>query len=456
MSYQLGLTSLDQETPLVKATVEGELPLWLEGSLFRNGPACWDIGGQRLGHWFDGFAMLHLFAIAGGEVHYRNRFLEVPYRSQSLAKGKLAHAGFASDPCRSLFKKVQSLFVSEIGGNANINLLRIGERFIAMTETPMAVEFDSETLETRGFYDYGRDGVSGQLTSAHPIPAEDGVYNFTVSMGPTSRYCAYRIPPGQDGRQVVSTYPVSEPGYLHSCGLSPQHLILVEGPLVVNPLHLLWRDKPYIDCYRWEPERGTGVILLDRNNGKSRRVEGPPMFVFHHVNAFEDGRDICVDVLAYDDPEIIKALYLTELDRGAAVPMPLLKRLRIGVGETFTVQTLSPVPLELPRIASHDQGQDYRDVWGVTRVEGSFYDGLARVDARGGEPAIWSSPGCYPGEPVPVDGPSGEKVVLSAVLDSGRAQSFLLCLDADTMKERARAYVPAVVPFGFHGGFYRA
>jgi beta,beta-carotene 9',10'-dioxygenase len=348
-----------------------------------------------------------------------------------------------------------SLFISEVGGNANINLLKLGERFVAMTETPMAVEFDPVTLETKGLFNYEGDGVAGQLTSAHPIPHEDGVYNFTVAMGASSRYCAYRIEPGQVGRIVLATHPVREPAYLHSCGLSSSHLILVEGPLVVIPLDLLWRDKPYIECYRWEPSRGTGIVLLDRKNGTSRRVEGPPMFVFHHVNAFDEGRDICVDVLAYEDPGIIKALYLNELERGGVVPMPLLKRLRIGIGETFTVQTLSQVPLELPRILPKDQGVAYRDVWGVTRVEGNFYDGLARLDALDGSSTVWSSKGCYAGEPVPVSGPDGEAVILSAVLDSEKKQSFLLCLDAQTMKERARAYVPAVVPFGFHGGFYR-
>jgi beta,beta-carotene 9',10'-dioxygenase len=80
MGYELGLTSRWDETPLVKASIEGEFPAWLTGSLLRNGPACWDIGGKRLAHWFDGFAMLHLFAISQGQVHYRSRFLDVPYK----------------------------------------------------------------------------------------------------------------------------------------------------------------------------------------------------------------------------------------------------------------------------------------------------------------------------------------------------------------------------------------
>ena len=46
------------------------------------------------------------------------------------------------DPCRSIFKRVQQIFSPDITDNPNVNLARIGERYIAMTETPMPVEFD--------------------------------------------------------------------------------------------------------------------------------------------------------------------------------------------------------------------------------------------------------------------------------------------------------------------------
>ena len=59
-------------------------------------------------------------------------------------------AGFGTDPCRSIFKRVQSVFSPEFTDNANVNLVRIGERYIAMTETPLPIEFDAETLDTVG------------------------------------------------------------------------------------------------------------------------------------------------------------------------------------------------------------------------------------------------------------------------------------------------------------------
>ena len=40
--------------------------------------------------------------------------------------------------------------------------------------------------------------------------------------------------------------------------------------------------------------------------------------------------------------------------------------------------------------------------------------------------------------------------------DTRRRQSFLLFLDGASFREIARAYVPAVVPFGFHGLFTKS
>jgi len=45
--------------------------------------------------------------------------------------------------------------------------------------------------------------------------------------------------------------------------------------------------------------------------------------------------------------------------------------------------------------------------------------------------------------------------VLSVVLDTEREQSFLLVLDADSFEEVARAWTPHVLPFDFHGQFFR-
>src|SRR5262249_2560612 len=93
-----GFDSLEQETRVDRLPVEGELRGWLRGPLLRTGPAKWEVGQQTMRHWFDGFAMLHHFGIADGNVSYANRFLETKTYRAAKEKGALVYHEFATDP----------------------------------------------------------------------------------------------------------------------------------------------------------------------------------------------------------------------------------------------------------------------------------------------------------------------------------------------------------------------
>src|SRR3954467_4977593 len=99
----------------------GELPAWLAGGLVRVTPAQMDFEKRSVSHWFDGMAMLNRFGFPGdGTVSYGSRFLDTGARRAALASGGAAINGFATDPCRSLFQRVQSLFNPEGTDNANV------------------------------------------------------------------------------------------------------------------------------------------------------------------------------------------------------------------------------------------------------------------------------------------------------------------------------------------------
>ena len=116
------------------------MPPWLQGSLIRTGPAKWEVGERTMNHWFDGLAMLHRFSFADGQ-----RLLREPLPRDASAyraakeTGEIAYSEFATDPCRSLFQRVTAMFSPKLTDNANVNLSKLGERFIAMTETPIPV-----------------------------------------------------------------------------------------------------------------------------------------------------------------------------------------------------------------------------------------------------------------------------------------------------------------------------
>ena len=165
--FRLGFSTLDEELHIENLSVKGTIPKWLSGTLIRNGPAKFEVGKEKFRHWFDGLAMLHKFSFKDGKVAYANKFLESNAFKSAMETGKISYKEFATDPCRSIFKRVSSMFSTKFTDNANVNITKIANHFVAMTETPLPVEFDPETLKTVGVFSYD-DKIDSGLTTAHP------------------------------------------------------------------------------------------------------------------------------------------------------------------------------------------------------------------------------------------------------------------------------------------------
>ena len=454
----LGFRSAERESTVGPLEIQGALPEWLEGSLLRTGPAKWEVGSRSMRHWFDGLAMLHRFSFAGGSATYASRFLESKAYRAASEKGEISYSEFATDPCRSLFQRAFSAFSPKFTDNANVNLTKLGERFIAMTETPIPVEFDAETLATVGVaYD-----VPGTLTTAHPHldRASGGMLNYSARLGPRNQYRFFLLSPESERPQVIARRSVREPAYMHSFGLSERWIVLAEFPFVVNPLRLALSGRPYIENYRWKPGLGTRFTLIDRATGEaSGPFETDPFFGFHHVNAYERGGEVVVDICVFPDAGIVEDLYLERLRAGKPVAKPELRRFRITPDAGSVSHELAATDgFDLPRINyGRCNERPYRYAWGVGWGASGWLERVVKADLESGETRAWAEDGCFPGEPVFVAAPEkrGEDdgVLLSIVLDSARESSFLLVLDATNLQEVARATVPEAIPFGFHGQF---
>jgi beta,beta-carotene 9',10'-dioxygenase len=452
-----GFESLESEVRVDSLPLEGSLPKWLTGSLIRTGPAKWEVGERTMNHWFDGLAMLHRFGFGEGEVSYASRFLEGRAYRAARQTGEITYSEFATDPCRTLFQRVQSMFSPKLSDNANVNLVQLGERFIAMTETPIPVQFDAGTLETAGVaYE-----VPGMLTTAHPHldRATGGMINYAAALGPRNQYRFFRVAPDADEAEVIASLPTKAPAYMHSFGLTERFVVLAEFPYVVNPLRLAFSGRPYIENYRWKPELGTRFTLLDRTTGEA---SGPfstdAFFGFHNVNAYEQDGEVVADVCVFPDAGIVEDLYLERLRAGKPIATPELRRFRIRPADGAVEHERLVADLELPRInygRCHER--PYRYVWGVGTGDTGWLARIVKADLASGEEHSWVEPGCYPGEPVFVAEPGAEGedvgVLLSVVLDAERGTSSLLVLDARDLSELARAEAPHHIPFGFHGQY---
>ena len=336
-----------------------------------------------------------------------------------------------------------------------------------MTETPLPVAFDPETLETLGVA-FRPPGIHA---TAHPHhdPARGELIAYVTHFGPRSEYRVFAQRDRATQRRIASQR-VAQPSYMHSFALTERYAVLVAFPLVVNPLELALAGRPFIENYKWKPELGTRVLVFDREDGSLRGdYEAEPRFSFHQVNAFERGGELILDMAAYDDATIVDSLYLERLRTAPPPPaaLPRLLRYRVDLdGGRVAEEEFSDTLLELPRIDYRERnGKPYRYAYGVGAPApgpdqaDEFLDRLVKIDVESGEAREWHEPGAFPGEPVFVPAPhrngrEDDGVLLSVVLDAGAASSYLLVLDAGDLSELGRARVPHHIPFGFHGQYF--
>jgi carotenoid cleavage dioxygenase-like enzyme len=468
-NYQLGFSTLEQEISLERLPTQGQIPLCLRGSLFRNGPAKFEVGKEKYRHWFDGLAMLHKFTFNEGQVSYINRFLQSETYCKTLKTGKICVAEFATTPSRPFWQNISSMLSSDLSDNANINITQIADRFFAITATPYPVEFDPNTLKTLGKFDY-KDNLPCSMTTGHPYNdfARQELVNFTTHFSRISTYNFYRIPFGQMKRSLIASIPVNEPAYIHSFALTENYIILPESPLLTNPLELIseqLRGKPFIDSLSWQPERGAKFLVLRREDGEFvRSYETDAFFALNQINAFENKDEIILDIVAYNR-SILDEYYLDFLKGSGRFKLSNseLRRYSISLNKSrVECEVISDQIIEFPRINPlYYQSPNYRFVYAISRRQDrpyDFFNQLIKIDILRQTTKIWFEENCYPSEPVFVATPKAqgedEGVIFSIVLDVKKGNSFLLILDSCSFSEIGRAEIPHHIPFGTHGQYF--
>ena len=320
---------------------------------------------------------------------------------------------------------------SEISDNANVNVTKLGERYIAMTETPLPVQFDPATLHAAGVAVSGARRAHDRTPAPRPRHRRDA--QLRRQARPAQQLPLLRRRPAGHRAAVIASLPVREPSYMHSFGLTERWLVLAEFPFVVNPLSLAL-SRPAL--HRELPLEARAGHALHADRPRHRRggagFETDACFAFHHVNAYEEGGEVVVDLAPTTTPASSRTCTSTACARASRYRAP-----RSPASACARAAVTAGACPRRPRAAAdqlrpHNE-RPYRYVWGNgTAATAGWSDREGRHLAA--HPDL-SEPDCYPGEPVFVAAPrptEDDGVLLSVVLDAASGHSFLLVLDAAT------------------------
>ncbi len=424
----------DHELP-----VTGVIPPDLCGQLLRNGPNPAAVPSDEADyHWFSGDGMLHGITLSEGRAEgYRNRWV----RTRSLAtKVDTSPPSGPTEP---------------IDGPANTHVIRHGGTTLALVESglPHAVSPDLSRARVHDF-----DGGLASPMTAHPKvdPATGELlfFGYDVFGPPFLRY--HEVDPA-GGLIRTEAIDIPRATMIHDFGVTASRVIFLDLPVLFDlDLAAVGRPLPF----RWVAEAGARIGVMPRRggNGDIRWIGIDPVYVFHVLNAYDDGDTVVMDVVRYD------RAFDTDPGRPISSGLPALARWTIDLeAGRIAERRLDDIPVEFPRIDDAVTGLPHRYGYCVRlgdQADEPSQVGLIQYDLTRDQSTRFD-PGQhrFPGEPVFVRAADGkgedEGWVLSVVYDASSDTSDLVILDATSFAGPpvATVHLPARVPFGFHGSW---
>ncbi len=463
--FRKGFSNQENEIIATDLIVEGKLPKWLNGNLYRNGPGKFDYPDTKLIHWFDGPAMVSQFSFANGGMTYQNKFVRTDIYQDSARLGKMSAIEFGTDP-RSMITRLGDLFKGAlpISDNVNVNFLKIQDKLLAITGGAAHYQLDSRTIDTIGAHSFA-DPEPLDMTGQTPHPSLDhntgDIYNIGFNFI-KNQYIFFKIPKGTNERHLIKRMSVPKLSDIHSFSTTENFIIFIEEPWFLNKAKML-RGKSYLESLEWQPKTGTNFIIVDKHSGEVQRVHYDEAIHFGHTaNAFEKKDKIIIDMPYFNRSNINDMRVEAILTKGQVLDgYQSFSRFTIDrEHESVSRETLSEHFIELETINyKHCNEQDYQFVYGPSQgKEARFFDRLLKIDIVAKTEKIWQEENCFPGEMVFIPAPDykteDDGVLLSVILDGVAGTSFMLVLDGQSFTELARIRLPQHIPFGFHGQFY--
>lgn len=460
---------VEEEYEKVELKVEGQIPLEIRGTLFRNGNGRFEHKGVKYDHLFDGDGMVAAFQFKDGKVFYSNKHVRTAELMEEEKADKMLYRSFGTNlpgGIRSNFLKMKFKNV------ANTSVVWHGGKMLALWEGGLPHEIDPETLDTIQRYDY--DGVlrndfsfvdkliTPELPfSAHPkIHPQTGVmYNFGTAAGTKQRLVIYKVMP--DGTASIDkAIEIPEVTFTHDFVLTNRgRKVFFLTPVAFDLFKAFAGIAPPVAAMNIDRSKKTKILIIEPD-GTEKYAETDFCFVFHFANGY-DLEDDKVVVDGYIMPDFPSAESIKAFVHGRAVegPMPVLKRYTIDLN-TLEIKTekLSDHPGELPNVNPQLEGKPYRYSWNIATEPNSRYfvlRGLAKTDTFENKTFYKDFAPNLTGEPImiPADNATQEDdgYLLTLFFDAEAVKTRLLVLDARDFSEIARMDLPHNIPLGFHG-----
>jgi len=438
--------------------VTGEIPAGLSGSFYRNGANPQFPPRDENYHWFAGDGMLHAFFVSNGKVSYRNQYVRTPKWKLEHKAGKALFGTFGNP------LTTDPTVMGQDSGVANTNVVWHAGKLLALEEAHQPFEVDPVTMSPRGYVPYAGD--AGRFTAHPKFDPETGemvFFGYGVGDVPLSAGMAYGVVDKSGKVTRLDKFQAPYASMVHDFLVTKNHVLFPILPLSAS-LQRAMNGKP---PFGWEPELGSRVGVMARNAKieSIRWFNTDPCYVFHPMNAWEEGDKIIADVMQYPNAPLFP-----NADGSPGKPASA-KLVRWTFDLSANSDTIKQTPLddmagEFPRFDERRAGLSYRHGYFAADTSDTgkvIFNGIAHIDMQTGKRTLHVfPPGDVPGEPVFVpraaNSDEGDGWLIALVYRGAENRSDFVVFDTSDIAKGpiGVAHLPRRVPFGFHGNWRAA
>jgi carotenoid cleavage dioxygenase-like enzyme len=430
--------------------VEGEIPADLHGLFARNGPnPRFEPRGRY--HWFDGDGMVHAVRFEGGHASYVNRWV----RTKAFA--------LEEEAGRALWRGIMEPVELDnphgpVKDTANTDLAFHAGKLLALfwlTGTPYELALPG--LETRGRADFGT-GKPVRVASHPKVDPRTGELAFMDYSPLAPPYLQYGTV-SRDGR-LLAKVPIEVPGprLFHDIAITERFTIFLDFPMLWSTDKLQAGKRKVV----FDTSLPSRFGLIPRHGGTKdvRWFEASPCYVYHTVNAWEEGDEVVFVGCRIENPVPKKGAYDGRYPRLDFLELaPFLHRWRFNLATgAVREERLDDLATEFPRMRDDLLGRRSRFSYHAKLAASPLvlFEGTVKYDLETGARSTHAfGPGRFGSETVfaPRSGGSGEDDGwLLSLVANAEGPSELEIWDARRMEAPpvARVKLPQHVPLGFH------
>lgn len=455
--YLLGaFAPIGDEITADELRLRGEIPKDLDGVYLRNGPNPWAQPRGRY-HWFDGDGMIHAIEFRNGRATYRNRFIKTSGLATEREAGRSIWPGLRERPDPAAPRGSGS--DGWLKDTANTDLaFHNGNALALWYQCGLPYKLNARTLETLGTEDFC--GKLKRTMSAHCKTDEHTGELIYFDYSTQLPYLTYNVVSKSGHLVHHAEIDLPGPRLPHDMAITQHYSILMDLPLFWDP-ELLKRRAHKVTYYPELPSR-FGIIPRYGEARTIRWFEASPCYIYHVVNAWEEGDQIIMDACRVleaapksETPKDDHSRMLSFLKLAAR-----LYRWRFDLKTGATKEEpLDDANTEFPTINRQLLGRKSRYSYNsnLAYTPALVFDGLTKYDMQKGTSKRYNFGAGRWGSEAPFAPRIAAKseddgYIVSFVTDANRGDSEVLLLDAQNFGSEpiARVEIPQRVPLGFH------